>query len=69
MPTDPIGVTLTVPPTADAMPVRNDPTAADAAFVVDQPYLLSDGRSLEAPIPVVVVEDIWAAPFNISGLA
>lgn len=75
---EPIGVTQIIPPTADAMPVRNDPASDNDAFVVDAPYLLSDGKSREAPIPVVVVDaDMWVdragnlrdvARFNISGL-
>ncbi len=51
MPVDPLGVTLTVPAGQAAIGVYED-AAGIPVFETDAPYLLSDGRSLEAPMPV-----------------
>ena len=51
MPVDPLGVTLTVPAGQSAIGVYED-AAGVQVFETDEPYLLSDGRSLEAPLPI-----------------
>lgn len=49
---EPIGVTLIVPAGQSAMPVYVDPNGIET-FETDDSYLLSDGKSLESPLPVV----------------
>src|SRR5690606_10518501 len=53
---EPIGVTLVVPAGQEAIRVR-EVEGGEEVFVTDKPYLASDGRTLVAPIPVVVTED------------
>lgn len=76
---DPIAITETVPAAVDPLPVRHDEDAAISAELVEgDSVLLSDGRTRQAPIPVVVVDEamhenaagqmIDAAPMNITNL-
>lgn len=63
-----IGVTTTVPEGQSPVPVYQDNSGLET-FETDAPYLLSNGLSLEAPLPVVVSDGpIWAGadgnPFN-----
>lgn len=51
-PTDSIGVTLTVRDGQAPVPVYQD-SAGVATFSTDDPYFLSDGKSLMPPVPVV----------------
>lgn len=51
MPTDAIGLTLIVVDGEAAIPVYESDTGLET-FATDDPYLLSDGESLLAPIPV-----------------
>lgn len=51
MPVDPLGVTLSVTAGQQAIGVYED-SAGIPAFETAAPYLLSDGQSLESPLPV-----------------
>lgn len=50
-----LGVTLTVPAGQEAIGVY-DAAGGVPVSIEDDPYLLSDGRSLVSPLPVKVVE-------------
>lgn len=50
-----VGITFIVPAGQEATGVYEDAAGVDV-FETDVPYLLSDGKSLAAPIPVKVVE-------------
>lgn len=76
---DPLAITETVSATADAMPVHHDADATiSAELTEDASYVLSDGITRHAPIPVVIVEGtMWenaagqmidAVPMNITNL-
>jgi len=52
MPVEPFGVTTTVPSRVDPLPVRETADGA-AVFLTAAPYLLTDGKSLVAPTPIV----------------
>lgn len=51
----PLGITLVVPAGQEAIGVYEDENGAEV-FETDAPYLLTDGRSLAAPLPVKIVE-------------
>lgn len=76
---DLVAITDTVQATADPMPVRHDEDAAISAELTDEAsVVLSDGKTRQAPVPVVIVEDtMWenaagqmidAVPMNITNL-
>lgn len=76
---DILAITETVPAAADPMPVRHDEDAAiSAALTEDASVVLSDGKIMRAPVPVVIVEEtmhenaagqmIDAVPMNITNL-
>lgn len=50
-----LGVTLNVPNGQEATGVYEDASGVDV-FVTDDPYLTDDGRGLQSPLPVKVVE-------------
>lgn len=52
---EPLGISFIVPAGQEATGVYED-TAGVEVFETDAPYLLSDGKSLAAPLPVKVVE-------------
>lgn len=49
--TEAIGLTIVATSAEAAMPIYRTPSGA-SAFEIDEPYLLSDGQSLQAPVPV-----------------
>lgn len=52
---EPLGVTFIVPAGQSATGVYEADGGTDV-FETDEPYLLSDGRALMPPLPVVLVE-------------
>lgn len=56
---DELRITFTVPDGVDPLPVYED-EAGMAVIEDDEPLLLSDGKTLFAPVPVVLAEGpIW----------
>lgn len=64
---EPVGITFGVPSTSDPLPVRE---VADGVpvIVTDNPFLMTDGKSLQAPIPVVLATEGQDA-LGVSGLS
>lgn len=70
-----LGVTLNAPDGQDATGVYEDEAGVEV-LVTDDPYLTDDGRGLQAPLPVKVVEGATftdslgnaQAAFAVSGL-
>lgn len=76
---DLVAITETVPATVDPMPVRHDEDASISAELTEATsVVLSDGKTRQAAVPVVIVEDtMWenaagqmidAVPMNITNL-
>lgn len=51
---EPLGITFTIPDGQEATGVYED-AAGIEVFVSDDPYLTSDAKGLQAPLPVKVV--------------